>query len=125
MNARPANSHSFNQEAANARRMQRTNDKFRSFDALIDEFLQDPEFFNAYMDEAFADGDRDAVSMCLKFLIDRQGGVTKFAAKAGLKTTEIGNFLHGKKGQSDVQLLLKLLHHSRLEMTNSNRKRTF
>ena len=58
--------------------------KFRSFEELLDEYLENPEFALGFLNQALADEDIEAFKLSLTERIRARGKITLLAKKAQL-----------------------------------------
>ena len=83
--------------------------KFRSFDELLREYLENPEFAISFLNQALADEDVEAFKLSLKDIIRVHGKITHLAKEAHLSRGTIYKLMQGK-GQAEIGTILKIIH---------------
>jgi probable addiction module antidote protein len=83
--------------------------QFRSFDQLLEEYLQNPDFALSFLNQALADEDIEAFSLSLKDIIRVHGNITGLAKEAHLSRGTLYKLMAGK-GQTEIGTILKLMH---------------
>ncbi len=95
--------------------------KFRTFDDLLEEYLQNPEFALSFLNQAFADDDIDAFKRSLKDIIRVHGNLTALAKKAEVSRGTLYKLMEDK-GQPEIGTVLKVFHALGYELTVTHRK---
>lgn len=83
--------------------------KFRSFEELLEEYLENPEFAMSFLNQALADEDIEAFKLSLKDIIRVHGKVSELAKEAHLSRGTLYKIMQGK-GQTEMGTILKLIH---------------
>lgn len=83
--------------------------KFRSFEELLGEYLENPEFAMSFLNQALADENVEAFQLSLKDIIQVHGRVALLAKEAHLSRGTIYKLMQGK-GQAEIGTILKLIH---------------
>lgn len=83
--------------------------KFRSFEELLDEYLENPEFAMSFLNQALADEDVEAFKLSLTDIIRARGKITSLAKKAQLSRGTLYKLME-RKSSAEVGTILKLLH---------------
>lgn len=94
--------------------------KFRSFEELLDEYLENPEFATSFLNQALADEDVEAFKLSLTDIIRARGKITELAKKAHLSRGTLYKLM-GRKGTAEVGTILKLLHALGYDLTVTKR----
>lgn len=94
--------------------------KYRSFDDLLDEYLENPEFAMSFLNQALADEDVEAFKLSLKDIIRAGGRIAALAKKADLSRGTLYKLMTGK-GSAEVGTVLKLLHALGYDLTVTRR----
>lgn len=82
---------------------------FRSFEELLDEYLENPEFAVSFLNQALEDEDIEAFQLSLKDVIRVHGNISNLAKKAHLSRGTLYKLMQGK-GQAEIGTVLKLMH---------------
>ncbi len=85
------------------------SNKFRSFEELLGEYLENPEFAMSFLNQALADEDVEAFKLSLKDIIRVHGKISHLAKEAHVSRGTIYKFMQGK-GQAGIGTVLKLIH---------------
>lgn len=83
--------------------------KFRSFEEVLEEFLENPEFALSFLNQALADEDVEAFKLSLTDIIKARGKITSLAKKAELSRGTLYKLMD-RKGSTEIGTILKLLH---------------
>lgn len=83
--------------------------KFRSFEEVLDEYLENPEFAMSFLNQALADENVEAFKLSLTDIIRAQGKISSLAKKADLSRGTLYKLMN-RKGATEVGTILKLLH---------------
>ncbi len=83
--------------------------KFRFFEEVLDEYLENPEFAMSFLNQALADEDVEAFKLSLTDIIRAKGKITSLAKKADLSRGTLYKLMN-RKGATEVGTILKLLH---------------
>ncbi len=83
--------------------------KFRSFEELLSEYLENPEFAMSFLNQALADEDVEAFKLSLKDIIRVRGKVADLAKESHVSRGTIYKLMQGK-GQAEIGTILKLMH---------------
>lgn len=83
--------------------------KFRSFEELLGEYLENPEFAMSFLNQALADEDIEAFQLSLKDIIRVHGKISELAKEAHLSRGTLYKLMQGK-GQTEMGTVLKLIH---------------
>ena len=83
--------------------------KFRSFEELLGEYLENPEFAMSFLNQALADEDIEAFKLSLKDIIRVHGKISHLAKEAHLSRGTLYKLMQGK-GQAEIGTILKLIH---------------
>jgi probable addiction module antidote protein len=97
--------------------------KFRSFEELLDEYLENPEFAMSFLNQALADEDIDAFKLSLTDIIRARGKISLLAKKANLSRGTLYKLMDGK-GATEVETVIKLLHALGYDLTVTQRPQT-
>lgn len=97
--------------------------QFRSFEELLDEYLENPEFAMSFLNQALADEDVEAFKLSLTDIIRAQGKITVLAKKANLSRGTLYKLME-RKGTVEVGTILKLLHALGYDLTVTKRMQT-
>ena len=81
--------------------------KFRSFEELLEEYLENPEFAMSFLNQALADEDIEAFKLSLKDIIRVAGKIFHLAKEANLSRGTVYKLISGK-GQAEIGTVLKL-----------------
>jgi probable addiction module antidote protein len=95
--------------------------KFRTFDDLLEEYLQNPEFALSFLNQAFADDGIDAFKRSLKDIIRVHGNITALAKEADVSRGTLYKLMEDK-GQPEIGTVLKVFHALGYELTVTHRK---
>lgn len=98
------------------------NAKFRSFEELLGEYLENPEFATSFLNQALADEDVEAFQLSLKDIIRVHGKTSHLAREAHLSRGTIYKIMQGK-GQAEIGTILKLIHALGYNLTVTRRIR--
>lgn len=85
------------------------NAKFRSFEELLGEYLENPEFAMSFLNQALADEDVEAFKLSLKDIIRVHGKISQLAKEAHLSRGTLYKLMGGN-GQAEMGTVLKLIH---------------
>src|SRR5580692_10980966 len=99
------------------------SNKFRSFEELLDEYLENPKFAMSFLNQALADEDVEAFKLSLKDIIRVHGKISHLAKKAHLSRGTIYKLMEGKC-QTEMGTILKLIHALGYNLTVTRRART-
>lgn len=99
------------------------NAKFRSFEELLGEYLENPEFAMSFLNQALADEDIEAFQLSLKDIIRVHGKVSELAKEARLSRGTLYKLMQGK-GQAEIGTVLKLIHALGYDLTVTRRAQT-
>lgn len=94
--------------------------KFRSFEELLGEYLENPEFAMSFLNQALADEDIEAFKLSLKDIIRVHGKITHLAKEADLSRGTLYKFMQAK-GQAEIGTVLKLVHALGYDLTVTRR----
>ncbi len=94
--------------------------KFRSFEELLGEYLENPEFAMSFLNQALADEDVEAFKLSLKDIIRVHGKISHLAKQAHLSRGTLYKLMQGK-GQTEIGTVLKLIHALGYELTVSKK----
>lgn len=94
--------------------------KFRSFDDLLGEYLENPEFAMSFLNQALADDDIEAFQLSLKDIIQVHGNISNLAKEANLSRGTLYKLMQGK-GQAEIGTVLKLVHALGYDLTVTRR----
>lgn len=94
--------------------------KFRSFEELLGEYLENPEFAMSFLNQALADEDIEAFKLSLKDIIRVHGKVSDLAKEAHLSRGTLYKIMQGK-GQAEIGTVLKLIHALGYDLTVTKR----
>ncbi len=94
--------------------------KFRSFEELLGEYLENPEFAMSFLNQALADEDVEAFKLSLKDIIRVHGKVSHLAKQAHLSRGTLYKLMQGK-GQAEIGTVLKLIHALGYDLTVTRR----
>lgn len=83
--------------------------KYRTLDQLLEEYLQNPEFATKFLNQALADEDIAAFKLSLKDIIRISGKISSIAKEAHISRTTLYNLM-SDKGQAEIGTILKVLH---------------
>ncbi|NGX61954.1 MAG: hypothetical protein K940chlam9_01445 [Chlamydiae bacterium] len=83
--------------------------KYRSFEELLDEYLENPEFAMSFLNQALADENVEAFKLSLTDIMRARGKITDLAKKAHLSRSTLYKLME-RKGGAEVGTILKLLH---------------
>lgn len=83
--------------------------KYRSFEELLDDYLENPEFAMSFLNQALADEDVEAFQLSLTDIIRARGKITALAKKAHLSRSTVYKLME-RKGKTEIGTMLKLLH---------------
>lgn len=83
--------------------------KFRSFEELLEEYLENPEFAMSFLNQALADEDVEAFNLSLKDIIRVHGKISQLAKEAQLSRGTLYKVMQGR-GQTEIGTVLKLIH---------------
>jgi len=97
--------------------------KLRTFNDLLDEYLQDPEFATSFLNQALEDEDIEAFKLSLKDIIKVRGKITDLAKEAHLSRGTVYNLISGK-GQAEIGTVLKLIHALGFNLTVTRKEKT-
>ena len=70
--------------------------KFRSFEELLEEYLENPEFAMSFLNQALADEDIVAFKLSLKDIIRVHGKISHLAKEANLSRGTVYKLISGK-----------------------------
>lgn len=99
--------------------------KFRSFEELLEEYLENPAFAMSFLNQALADEDIEAFKLSLKDIIRVHGKTAHLAKEAHLSRGTIYKLMQGKgKGQTEIGTILKLIHALGYDLTVTRRVQT-
>lgn len=93
---------------------------FRSFEELLEEYLENPEFAMSFLNQALADEDIEAFQLSLKDIIRVHGKVSELAKEAHLSRGTLYKLMQGK-GQAEIGTVLKLIHALGYDLTVTRR----
>lgn len=96
------------------------NAKFRSFEELLGEYLENPEFAMSFLNQALADEDVEAFKLSLKDIIRVHGKISLLAKEAHLSRGTIYKIMQGK-GEAEISTVLKLIHALGYDLTVTRR----
>ena len=96
------------------------NTKFRSFEELLGEYLENPEFAMSFLNQALADEDIEAFKLSLKDIIRVHGNISQLAKEAHLSRGTLYKLMQGK-GQTEIGTVLKLIHVLGYDLTVTRR----
>ncbi len=99
------------------------NAKFRSFEELLGEYLENPEFAMSFLNQALADEDVEAFKLSLKDIIRVHGQISHLAKEAHLSRGTLYKLMQGK-GQTEMGTILKLIHALGYDLTVTRRVQT-
>lgn len=94
--------------------------KFRSFEELLDEYLENPEFALSFLNQALADENVESFQLSLKDIIRSKGKVSQLAKEAQLSRGTVYKLMQGK-GQAEIGTVLKLVHALGYDLTVTKR----
>lgn len=94
--------------------------KFRSFEELLDEYLENPEFAMSFLNQALADEDVEAFKLSLRDIIRVHGKISHLARDAQLSRGTLYKLMEGK-GQVEMGTILKLIHALGYDLTVTKR----
>lgn len=94
--------------------------KYRSFEELLDEYLENPEFAMSFLNQALADEDVEAFKLSLKDIIRVHGKISHLAEKAHLSRGTLYKLMAGS-GKTEVGTVIKLLHALGYDLTVTRR----
>jgi probable addiction module antidote protein len=97
--------------------------KFRSFEELLGEYLENPEFAMSFLNQAVADEDIEAFQLSLKDIIRVHGKVSELAKEAHLSRGTLYKLMQGK-GQTEMGTVLKLIHALGYDLTVTRKAQT-
>lgn len=97
--------------------------KFRSFEELLGEYLENPEFAMSFLNQALADEDIEAFKLSLKDIIRVHGKISHLAKEAHLSRGTLYKLMQGK-GQTEIGTVLKLIHALGYDLTVTRRTQT-
>jgi probable addiction module antidote protein len=97
--------------------------KFRSFEELLGEYLENPEFAMSFLNQALADGDVEAFKLSLKDIIRVHGKISHLAKDADLSRGTLYKIMQGR-GQTEIGTILKLIHALGYNLTVTRRIKT-
>lgn len=83
--------------------------QFRSFEELLGEYLENPEFALSFLNQALAAEDIEAFKLSLKDIVRAKGKVSQLAKDAHVSRGTVYNIMQGK-GQIEMGTTLKLIH---------------
>ncbi len=83
--------------------------KFRSFEEILEEYLENPEFAMSFLNQALADEDLEAFKLSLTDIIRARGKIASLAKKADLSRGTLYKLMD-RKSTTEVGTMLKLLH---------------
>lgn len=99
------------------------NAKFRSFEELLGEYLENPGFARSFLNQALADEDIEAFQLSLRDIIRVHGKVSELAKEAHLSRGTLYKLMQGK-GQAGIGTVLKLIHALGYDLTVTRRAQT-
>lgn len=94
--------------------------KFRSFEEMLDEYLENPEFAMSFLNQALADENVEAFKLSLTDIIRAHGKITALAKEADLSRGTLYKLMD-RKGATEVGTILKLLHALGYDLTVTKR----
>ncbi|MEX1012802.1 MAG: addiction module antidote protein [Waddliaceae bacterium] len=94
--------------------------KLRSYDDLLEEYLQNPKFAIKFLNQALADEDVDAFTMSLKDIIRIRGNITDLAKEADVSRGTVYRIINGQ-GHAEIGTVLKLMHALGYDLTVKKR----
>ena len=97
--------------------------KFRTFEEMLGEYLENPEFAMSFLNQALADEDIEAFKLSLKDIIRIHGKISHLAKEAHLSRGTLYKLMQGK-GQSEIGTVLKLIHALGYDVTVTRRTQT-
>lgn len=97
--------------------------KFRSFEELLGEYFENPEFAMSFLNQALADENIEAFQLSLKDIIRVRGKVSKLAKEAQLSRGTLYKLMQGK-GQAEIGTVLKLIHALGYDLSVTRRTQT-
>lgn len=95
--------------------------KLRTFDDLLEEYLQNPEFALSFLNQALADDDIEAFNQSLKDIIRVHKNITTLAKDAKLSRGTLYKLMSGS-GQAEMGTVMKLFHALGYDLTVTQRK---
>ncbi len=95
--------------------------KFRSFEELLEEYLENPEFAMSFLNQALADEDVEAFKLSLKDIIRVHGRISHLAKESRLSRGTLYKLIQGK-GQPEIGTVLKLIHALGYDLTVTRRE---
>ena len=87
----------------------------RDFQESLTEMLADPLEAAEYLNAALEEGDRELFLLCLKNVVQAQGGMSKLAKESTLNRESLHRML-SKKGNLRISSLDSLLHAINLKL---------
>lgn len=97
--------------------------KFRSFEELLGEYLENPEFAMSFLNQALADENIEAFKLSLKDIIRVHGKVSHLAKEAHLSRGTLYKLMQGK-GKTEMGTVLKLIHALGYDLTVTRKSQT-
>ena len=95
--------------------------KFRNFDDLLEEYLQNPDFALCFLNQALADDDINAFKKSLKDIIKIHGNISAIAKKANVSRGTLYKLM-SDKGQPEIGTVLKVFHALGYDVTVTQRQ---